>query len=318
MSAHMGCMETASLTPVQDLDEVGLNEFRRLAIYKATREHTVRELNPSLGFMNFWTLEDCTEDIARAERIYELEPTERDALVKRLRMTRHLHLLDPGQKLGTDSVVIPDADYTTEQVGVILSTQTDFDLLHLAEPAVLVEAGISVAEMPQAIYRVTRSGVSQDITMTTDHNFLHFNARPNDGFEKSMWGFRTSFSGISSYEDDQVNKRFPEAANLHLGLCVMADEASSNERLKGYYETFKKLDLERRRVTVESDGDEVTLDFSNTEVTILGSKREALPKMMVDGFLNQFAKSIKYKGGSKAMVKDLRTMFANSAQRVAT
>lgn len=312
----MGCMNTTTLAPVQNLDEVARNEFRRLAIYKATREHGIRERNPSLGTMNFWTLEDCAEDIARAERILEPPLAERDGLVKRLRMTRHLHLLNEGQKLGTDSVVIPDAEYTPEQAGAILSTQGDFDLLDLDEPAVLLEAGISASGCPEAIYLVARGGVTQRITMSTDHNFLHFQARLGEGFEKSMWGHKTAFSGISSYEDDPVNKRLPEAANLHLGLCIMADEASGNERLKGHYDTFSRLDLGRRRATVQADGEDVILDFSGSGITMLDSKHRPLPKMMVDGFLVQFAKSIKYKGGSKAMAKDLRIMFANSAQRM--
>lgn len=132
-----------------------------------------------------------------------------------------------------------------------------------------------------------------------------------------MWGYSASLSGVSSYQGESTNKRFAPAAALHLQRGLVADEASKNERLASKYDAFKKMDPRDRTVTADAGGDEVILDFSGARLVIKDSHNEPLPQMFVDGFMKQYAKSIKYPRGAARMEKDLRSVFDNASARMA-
>lgn len=262
--------------------------------------------------------ESMDRDIEMAMNIATMASDERSALAQRLRISRHLHLVEPEQRLGNNIVIVPDShNLTYEEVGQVLATQKDFELLNLSEPAVLIGVSqdkIDVLRQPK--YRVERCGVVQEISIGTFGPGLRFDSPSGQSHDERMWIMGASFSGISSYEDEPANNRFSAAADLHLEKLVMASEAGGNERLAPHHDKFKEIELSRRRMVANTRDGEIRLDFSGDRVQVMDSANKPLPRLVADGFMRQFSKSINYTSGAKAMERDLRAVFDNTERQL--
>lgn len=299
--------QTTSTQP--HMDALSVAGLRARAVEKAESKKHFGLNHPDPFFQR--SEEDYDADIRMAGEIDALDLSVRTALMKRLRISRLERMLEPGQQLGNDSLTVPNAEkLTEEETGRIMAVQADFELLDLEEPA--RHTGFFYGS-PR--FELDRNGVTQDLIMHENGN-LSFSAKFGEDHDSKVWAHTAHICGVSSYEDEPTNERFPEAADFHLGQSIMADEASKIECLAPLHGTFTDFDLAKRTVKVKADKEEVTLDLSGDALVIKDSQRKPLPQMMAAGFMKQYAKSIKFRGGAGALEKDLRKVFDNTAKRL--
>jgi hypothetical protein len=245
----------------------------------------------------------------RAAAFETLPRQEQDELLDQLKMQEHGYLLEPGQRLGNDRVLVADGLDTSGNVGLALVAQK-----------IVADAGlpgtVTMAEVGDRT-RFTLEDGDIGHTINIGAKSLSLSATPADGddYSRGDWFDRAYISSSGSYVLESGR-----AAELrghfksHREYAVMMDVvADSSFRDSG--DLVGEMDREARTAELKVDDNEYILDVSGAESTLRTNGGDALHPSMVSGFLAHVATQTGHADGD-ALASDLREVFRETDRRL--
>lgn len=246
----------------------------------------------------------------QAEEFESLPRQEQDELLDKLKLTNTKHLLEPGQKLGTDKVQLAD-DLGTEhrQIGLALVAQR-----HMTEAG--LPGTITMTDIGNATdFSVHDGGITHNISVGS--GYLSFSAGCDDeeDYTRRSWLHRADAGvyGGSVFEENRV-QALRTHFDSHREYATMMDVVACSS-FREHEEFFGELDRSGRTAEIKVDDTEITLDLSGTDPILKTEDGKALHPSMASGFLDHMATRTGHADGT-TFASDLREVFRETDRRL--
>jgi hypothetical protein len=254
-------------------------------------------------------------DAGRQSENFETLPRdEQEALLEKLQIPGAGHLLEPGQRLGNDTVRVADGlDTTGGDIGLALTAQKLITDAGIPGDITLTDVGRNLA-----VFTVQDGTISHRVRIGA--RSLGFSANSGDGedydYDRDDWLCRADImsAGGSVYEKDRTAD-LKGNYQSHREYAVMMDAVASSS-FRGAEQLLGELGRHGRTAVIKADGTEHLLDVSG-DVPVLKTEdgSQALHPSMVSGFLNHLATKTGHPDGD-AFAADLREVFREMDRRL--
>lgn len=247
----------------------------------------------------------------QAAEFESLSRDEQGDVLDKLKFGGAKHLLEPGQKLGNDRVLVAD-DVTMDEgnVGLALIAQKQIaDAgLHGTVTLIKIDDATEFSVEDGVIKHEVRIGRTMQVFSATSGDAEDYN---RDG-----WLYR---SDIGVYGGDVFEQDRTDSLSKHFGshreYAAMMDVVASSS-FKDSEEHLGELDRSARTAVIRTDGTENLLDVSGDEPVLKTEDgQQTLHPSMVRGFLNHMATQTGHPDG-EAFVSDLREVFRETDRRL--
>ncbi|MBG0738955.1 hypothetical protein IV500_05895 [Paeniglutamicibacter antarcticus] len=247
----------------------------------------------------------------QAKDFESLPRQEQDDLLDQLKLPGVKHLLEPGQKLGNDRVLVADnLDTDGGDIGLALTAQKLIADAQLPGTATLTQVG------ELSTFIIQDAGIKHDIRVGKSLlSFAADSGKAND-YTRDNWLYRADISvhGGSAYDEGQVRKVANHFRD-HREYAVMMDVAAGSpfNDSDAHFGEFCRAD---RTAVIKTDGIENLLDVSGDEPVLKPTDgMNALHPSMVRGFLDHMATQTG-NPDRDAFVADLREVFRETDRRL--
>lgn len=252
------------------------------------------------------------EALRQAEEFETLPVEEQRALLDALQLPAVKHILDPGQRLGTDTIqVAEDLGPAEDNLALTLVSQKQVSAAGLPGTVTLTDAG----DMTQ--FTVRDQGIKHQLQ--SGRTYLSLLAEPEDeeDFTRREWLSHAQVSsfGRSILKDDQ-SAAVARTYKGHHDYSVLMDTMASSP-FREHYAYFSDMDRNERTVELTVDGTEVILDVKG-ETPVLratGGSGADLHPSMTAGFLSYMAEKTG-RPDAATFAEDLREVFRDAERRL--
>jgi hypothetical protein len=248
--------------------------------------------------------------VNQAKDFESLQRDEQEKLMDALGLSEAKHMLEPGQKLGTDRIKVAEG----------LSLEDGNIAMTLAAQAQVHEAGIAGTVTLTGIGDVTTFEVEDGNakhTLRVGSGLLSLAAEPadEDDYSRGDW---LSRADIGVYGGSAFDKGRAAELGAHYSrfreYAMMMDVVASSP-FREHEGEFGELDRGARTADLKADGVEYRLDVSGEEPSLSLDNGQALHPSMVRGFLNHMATRTGHPDG-EALASDLREVFRETDRRL--
>lgn len=303
-----------TLTPQpSQLDKAAVAGLADMVRTRAAYEHGKWQRRHDRGYMGDLPAPPLPPELVdlnrQADEFETLPRQEQEEVLDKLTFSGAKHLLEPGQTLGNDRVLVDeDLDPDKGNVSVALSAQK-----------LIADAGISGTVTMTHIgdwtkFTVEDGNLKHDLKI--GRSLLSFGCEDPDGdYTQNNWLYRAdaSMAGgdlLAEGRADDLRKHYEE----HREYAVMMDAVASSS-FRDAEDHIGVMDRKYRTAELKVDGTEYVLDVSGDEPSLRGDGDTTLHPSMVPGFLNHMATRTGHPDGN-ALVSDLREVFRETDRRL--
>lgn len=269
----------------------------------------------------FHRYEDETPDVSapvrlihavqQAKNFESLPREEQEQLLDQVKLSGVKHMLEPGQKLGTDRIQVADGlTLENANLAVALAAQAEVHNASLPGTITMTDNG------DITVFSVQEGDIRHELRIGTALVSISAEVEDDDPYARGTWLYRADqgSAGGSILEGDRSTLLASSFAE-HRKHAVMMDVMAASP-LKDASDEIGELDLEQRTAELRSDGTEVVLDFSADTPTMRTDNGKDLHPSMVAGFLDHIARQSGHAGDGQAFAADLREVFNETERRL--
>lgn len=253
--------------------------------------------------------------VQQAKEFENLSREDQEQLLDQVKLSGVKHMLEPGQKLGTDTIQVAEGlSLDNANIAVALAAQAEVHNANLPGTVTMTGNG------DIATFRVQEGDVYRDLRIGTA--MIAIETEPDDdGYSWTrgtwLWRTRQSLHGGSILEKDRSTS-LAAYFDEHRRSAIMMDVIAASP-LKGSSDEIGELNLADRTAGVRADGGrEYILDVSEDTPVMRTEDGTDLHPSMVAGFLDHVSRQGDHEGGAQAFVKDLREVFDETERRLAS
>lgn len=250
--------------------------------------------------------------VQQAKEFETLSREDQEQLLDAVKLSGVKHLLEPGQKLGTDRIQVAEGlNLEDANLAMVLTAQAEVHKANLPGTVTLTGTG------DVATFSIEDGGIRHELRVGSGLIGLSAEAEDDDPYVRGEWLYRADQSvfGGSILEKDRSADLASYYAS-HRKYAVMMDVMASSS-LKNASDEIGELDLEKRTAALRADGTEFILDISGDIPTMGMEDGKDLHPSMVAGYLDHIARLADHPDG-KAFTTDLREVFLETDRRLAS
>jgi hypothetical protein len=248
--------------------------------------------------------------LRQAAEFESLPVEEQRALLDALQLSAMKHILEPGQRLGTDTVQVAEG-LNIDEANLALTLASQKQVSDARLPGTITLTGIGDSTK----FSLQDGGIKHRFRVGSAFVTLRAEPKDDEDYARGEWLSRAEVSsfGRSILQDDR-SADIASQYKDHRAYAVLMN-AMADSPFKDHPGHFVEMDRETRTVGLRADGVEVTLDVSG-DVPVLRSEGHAvLHPSMTAGFLDYMAQQTGRADG-EAFASDLREVFRETDQRL--
>jgi hypothetical protein len=248
--------------------------------------------------------------VQQAKEFESLSRDEQEQLLDAVKLSGVKHLLEPGQKLGTDRIHVAEGlELQDANLAMVLTAQAEVHNANL--PGTITLTGIGDV----AAFDVQDGDLRHELRIGSGLVSMSPEVEDGDPYVRGDWLWRadqSTFAG-SILEGDrsaELVRQFGE----YRKFAVLMDVVASSP-LKDSGDEIGELDVDQRTAQLKSDGTDFILDVSGDTPTMRTDAGNLHPSM-IPGFLDHVARQSGHVNG-QAFAADLREVFNETERRLA-
>lgn len=250
-------------------------------------------------------------ELNRQAEAFESLPREEQAeVMDKLNFAGAKHLLEPGQKLGTDKIQVAEGlDPEGGKIGLALVAQKRIADAGLPGAVTMTEAGAWTA------FTVQDGNIKHGLTVGA--TLVSFSAEGDDDSDYTRdswlsWADRGVYGGTVFEQDraEDIRRYYDD----HHECAVMMDVMAGSP-FRDHGEHFGQLDRGGRTAVLKADGAQNVLDVSGDEAVLTTDDGIVLHPSMANGFLDHVAARTGHPD-REAFAADLREVFRETERRL--
>lgn len=246
----------------------------------------------------------------RAKAFETLPREEQDFVLDQLDMPGTTHLLEPGQRLGSDKIQIADnVEAEAENIGLALAAQKIVADANLPGTVTMTRAGEHRTE-----FTVEAGGTTCNLQVEAQS--FTIKADTTGDQHTDAWIDRATVrSGARTHVfESRTSESLSMSLEVHREkVALMASFAASSFREAG--DAIGNLDRQGRTAELRTDGFRYSLDVFGDKPAMRTDDGDPLHPSMVHGFLNHMAEQTGHPDGD-AFASDLREVFREADRRL--
>lgn len=250
--------------------------------------------------------------IQDAENFEALPVDEQRALLDAVQLKAMKHILEPGQRLGTDTIDVAEGlDPADANLALTLASQKQVTDARLPGVVTLIDTGDTTVfdVRDQGIKHLIRSG----------SGYMSLAAEPDDDdqdyYNRSEWlgRARGNSAGRTILRDDRSADIASNYKDHHAYAVLMDTMADSPFR--EHHAFFGEMNRDERTVELTADGTEVELDVKGETPILRAGNGADLHPSMTAGFLSYMAEKTGRPDG-ETFASELREVFRDAERRL--
>lgn len=250
--------------------------------------------------------------VQQAKEFESLSRVDQEQLLDAVKLSGVKHLLEPGQKLGTDRIHVAEGlNLEDANLAMVLTAQAEVHKANL--PSTVTLTGIGDV----AAFSIQDGDIRHELRIGPGMIAMSAEPEEDDPYTRGTWLYRadqTVFGG-SILEQDRSSDLAGHYETHRKYAAVMDVMASSP--LKNASDEIGELDLKQRTAELRADDAEYILDISGDAPVLRGGDGKNLHPSMTAGYLDHIARLGDLPDG-KAVVAGLRDVFAETDRRLAS